>query len=612
MTLFRKNIFHSVVFQIVITMALIASMALASMSLSVYVTADTQGDAEAINLAGSLRMQSYRIGHALYRASEGTLTDAAEKIATERQVFTQKILLSQISETVRDSGNTPLNKSYQRVIANWQQETDPLLQAAQDGQLSWLEARDLYDLNLKRHVNEINFMVRHLQRDNEGKIELLGMTEGVSIIFIVLIVLFFVMKTDRNFVEPLRGLVRAAQRVQQGELSQRILYRGHNELGLLSQTFNDMTESLEAQYRTLEEQVEARTEELRRSNQALSFINRTTRELTARPHNQQLLTSFLFDLRKIANVELIDLCVNIEPNFQDYDLITTDPGKKQTCVDDCKKCGQALGRPNPPDLSLPLKNRDDLFGYLYVSGGKLDSWQLQLLHTVTETLSTAFAFHHTQVQERRVILLEERSMIARELHDSLAQSLSYMKMETARLRKMIEREFDQHRIDDAISDLQEGLNAAYKHLRELLVTFRVKLDAPNLRTALENAVLEFAEQTAAEVELQYGLGGYVLAPNEDIHILHILREAINNAVKHAHASRITLRCSRRDSGEFEFVVEDDGVGIKEDPEKEHHYGVYTMRERAQQLGAAFSLTRRESGGTRVELRLHRRPELLSA
>ena len=67
MTFLSRQIFHSVIFQILMTMLLIAAMALASMGLSVYVTVNTQDDAEAINLAGSLRMQSYRVAHLLFR-----------------------------------------------------------------------------------------------------------------------------------------------------------------------------------------------------------------------------------------------------------------------------------------------------------------------------------------------------------------------------------------------------------------------------------------------------------------------------------------------------------------------------------------------------------------
>jgi len=620
MTLFSRQIYRSVIFQILMAMLFIAAMALASMSMSVYVTVDTQGDAEAINLAGSLRMRSYRIAYLLSRAGDGNLENPLQLLATEREEFADKLYRSNIFESIETSGNTPLQKSYRKVIDHWRDQIDPLLAsvAATTGEVAWKDIEQHYHRDLIKYVDDIDTMVMHLQRNTEGKIELLGMTEGVSIILILFILMFFIMKADSNFIVPLRGLVLAAESVKKGDLAHRTTYTGDNELGLLSQTFNDMTESLEVQYRTLEEQVTERTEKLHQSNQALYFLYKTSREISSSPYDQNLMNIFLSDLKKVIEVDMINLCVNAEPNFNDYEIITTAKDKDTVCFGDCADCDMAQNRASglpARDISLPLKNRDDEFGFIYVrtrEGAQLESWQYQLLKTVAETLSTAFAFHHTLGQERRVILHEERSTIARELHDSLAQSLSYMKLEVARLKKMTEMGLDSEKIASAIGDLQEGLNAAYKYLRELLVTFRVKLDAPNLRTALEHAVQEFDEKTTANITLDYALSGFALSPNEDIHIVHILREALSNAVKHSQADTISLRCHRNDAGEAVFTVDDNGIGMSANPEKQHHYGIYTMRERAQRLEGILSYSRRQSGGTRVKLQLQETPNMLSA
>lgn len=615
-----QKVLHSVIFQILMAMLLIAGMALASMALSVYVTVDTQDDAEAINLAGSLRMQSYRIGNMLSLARDSEVADPAQKLAQEMTEFSHKLYRSSIAELIQGSSNTPLEKSYKQVITNWEENMAPLLTSAQahPEATSWKELQLQYNRHLDDYVADIDFMVTHLQRNTEGKIELLGMAEGISIFLIIFTMLFFIMKADSNFIIPLRGLVEAAKKVESGDLAHRTSYTGENELGLLSKTFNSMTASLEAQYRTLEQQVAERTEELRKSNEALYFLYKTSREIASSPHDQNLLNVFLDDLKKVVEVDLISLCINAEPNYAAYDVIATQRNVDGLCYGDCEDCDmrpQQAGVKSNRDISMPLKNRDDDYGFLFVrksDDAELDAWKGQLLGTVAETLSTAFAFHHTLGQEHRVILHEERSAIARELHDSLAQSLSYMKLEVARLSKMIERGFDQDKILSGISDLQEGLNAAYKNLRELLVTFRVKLDAPNLRAALEHAVREFSDQTSAVISLDYDLEGYSLSPNEDIHILHIMREALNNAVKHARADHILIRCSRGMDGEAVFSVEDDGVGMSENPEKQHHYGIDTMRERAQQLSGALAYNSGPEAGTQVELRLRTSTTGLSA
>ena len=611
---------NSVIFQIFLAMLFIAGMALTSMGLSVYTTMHTQNDAEAINLAGSLRMQSYRIAHLLALASADEINNPQELLLSETKVFSEKLHQSTIFESITASGNAPLEKSYKKVVANWREQAEPILQSVAAGQpaLSWKQARMQYEEHLSSHVSDIETMVTNLQRNTEGKIELLGMTEGTSIFLIIFILIFFIMKADSNLVAPLRGLVQAAEKVKAGDLSHRTTYAGDNELGLLSQTFNAMTESLQEQYRTLEDQVSLRTEELHKSNQALYFLYKTSREITSSPYNQQLLNVFLSDLKKLVEVDMINLCVNPDPDYSDYQLITTENQGRSLCFGDCDEC--ELTPQNPQDapagrLSLPLQNREDVFGHMYIRtqhGAPLESWRYQLLKTVAENLSTAFAFHHTLGQERRVILHEERSTIARELHDSLAQSLSYMKLETARLKKMIDRDFEREKIESAITDLQEGLNAAYKHLRELLVTFRLKLDVQSLRIALEQTVQELGAQTSANITLDYALGASIMSANEDIHTLHILREALNNAIKHADADNIVLRCSRSGLGETVFTIEDDGVGMPDKPEKQHHYGIYTMQERAQRLDGTLTYARLPAGGTRVQLKLKPAKQILQA
>jgi two-component system nitrate/nitrite sensor histidine kinase NarX len=609
MPLSGQRLYRSVIFQVFLAMAVIAGMALASMSLSVYVTVNAQNDAEAINLAGSLRMQSYRIGNTLALAERGRERDPGTQLASEIEEFSAKLNVSIIPQVVADAGNAPLARSYQQVVNNWNEQMQPLLEATRSGDINWQQGYDRYNAELDTYVADIDAMVTHLQRDNEGKIELLGMTEAVSIFLILFIVLYLVMKADSNFVMPLRKLVRAAEKVERGNLHHRIDEVPDNELGVLASTFNTMTESLEAQYRTLEEQVEARTQELHRTNQALYFVYKTSREITSTPYDERLLRVFLNELKNVADVDTITLCVNAEPNYFGYERLSTAESKPEECRSDCANCNlnpEHQQSAQSPGLSLAIESRSDSYGFLYVhphAGKQMLPWQNQLLNTVAETLSTAFAFHRTLGQEHRLMLLEERSTIARELHDSLAQSLSYMKMEIARLNKLMAKGFAQERIEEAVADLQEGTNAAYKHLRELLVTFRVKLDAPDLRTALQHAVREFDEQSPASVQLHYHIDGTGLGPNGDIHVLHVVREALNNAVKHAQANTIELHCSRNAAGDYLFVIEDDGIGISDNPEKEHHYGLYTMRERAQRLDGELRYTPRSSGGTRVALRV---------
>jgi two-component system, NarL family, nitrate/nitrite sensor histidine kinase NarX len=196
--------------------------------------------------------------------------------------------------------------------------------------------------------------------------------------------------------------------------------------------------------------------------------------------------------------------------------------------------------------------------------------------------------------------MEERNIIARELHDSLAQSLAYLKMQVSRLERVqtIDAAPDARR--QIFDELRTGMNSAYRQLRELLTTFRLKLDTPGLNAALNHTVAEFNGRLATSIFLQCDLPPQTLTPNEEIHVLQIVREALTNAVKHAKATeiRVTVRYS---APHVHVSVTDNGVGLPDGKVPEQHYGLIIMHERASSLGGSISLGNRQSGGVEVAL-----------
>ncbi len=104
-------------------------------------------------------------------------------------------------------------------------------------------------------------------------------------------------------------------------------------------------------------------------------------------------------------------------------------------------------------------------------------------------------------RERRLALFEERSVMARELHDSLAQSLTYLKIQATRLSLLARSGGGSGSMEDALAELKEGLNTAYRQLRELLTTFRLQMDEQGLGPALAKTVDEFNARGKLTVRL---------------------------------------------------------------------------------------------------------------
>ena len=110
---------------------------------------------------------------------------------------------------------------------------------------------------------------------------------------------------------------------------------------------------------------------------------------------------------------------------------------------------------------------------------------------------------------------------------------------------------------------------------------------------------EFGERGEVTIELDNRLQHVPLSPNEEIHVLQIVREALSNVVRHSQAQRAWVRLSSQADGQVSIAVEDDGVGFDPQQNRSGHYGLTIMRERGQTLGSQLRFEARAPHGTRV-------------
>jgi two-component system nitrate/nitrite sensor histidine kinase NarX len=252
---------------------------------------------------------------------------------------------------------------------------------------------------------------------------------------------------------------------------------------------------------------------------------------------------------------------------------------------------------------MPLHDTGNHYGVLQLEmppGKELAQWQTHLLEALSRHIGIAIGTARRTEQSRRLSLLEERAALARELHDSLAQSLAYMKIQVSRLKPLVA---DPQRGDEArevLEELREGLNSAYRQLRELLTTFRQRIEGEGLASALESTVTEFAGRGGIPITLDVHLAGCELTPNEEIHALQIVREALSNVLNHAHAQQARVNVNCESDGSVLATVTDDGIGIQQ-AAGTHHYGLKIMEERARNLGGELVVENLPALGTRVSL-----------
>ena len=207
-------------------------------------------------------------------------------------------------------------------------------------------------------------------------------------------------------------------------------------------------------------------------------------------------------------------------------------------------------------------------------------------------------------EELRTRLANERQMIANEVHDSLAQGLTYMRMRMSLLRHAV-RQGDSERALKYWGDVDGSLTDAHRRLRELITYFRCRMDAQGLLHALQETSEKFLDRTGVALEFANGVPGLDLPVAREVQVFHIVQEALANVCKHADARHARLTLAPRDGG-YEITVEDDGVGMAVDLAAGErgdagHYGITIMRERARRLGGELTVDSAPGAGTRVRL-----------
>lgn len=238
---------------------------------------------------------------------------------------------------------------------------------------------------------------------------------------------------------------------------------------------------------------------------------------------------------------------------------------------------------------------------LVAFGQRPDARQHERLRAVGRQLGEVLQAFAEERRLRRCELSAERGVLARELHDSVAQQLGYLQIRTARLQGALG---DSRQAEVMIEDLRDTLRSLHRQVRELISSARLTMDGRTLRQALEASVAEFARSSSCVFSLDNRLPGNGLPAESELQVLQIVREALANVVRHSHARQVHIRLWPSGNG-FEVEVRDDGIGLPSDLPDSGHFGLSIMRERAAAIGAELLIAPVGGGGTRIHLRWSR-------
>ncbi|HLP18537.1 MAG TPA: PAS domain S-box protein [Bacteroidota bacterium] len=200
---------------------------------------------------------------------------------------------------------------------------------------------------------------------------------------------------------------------------------------------------------------------------------------------------------------------------------------------------------------------------------------------------------------------EERTSIAREIHDELGQDLTGLKMDLALLEDLVIEHVkapELNEMTDRIQSMSDLLNQTVHSVRKIISELRpVLLDKLGLSAAIEWQAEEFQSRTGIVCECYLTADDTSFPRDCATAVYRIFQESLTNVLRHAEATRVTVSFGRDESG-FELEVRDNGVGIDRDaPSKTKSFGLIGMRERAHMFSGSVEILGTPGKGTTVRL-----------
>jgi len=429
----------------------------------------------------------------------------------------------------------------------------------------------------------------------------------------------------RHVVEPLKTMGTLAQQMATGTFTQAIPEFPDEELGRLASAMEDLRVDAIAHRAQLEDQVSRRTRELEAAFEL-------SQEINAQLELDRLLESVTVRARRLMHGSAAALCLVDEeaaalrlaagsgegeanPNLRQpitAELPDQVIGHGKTVVSEtaCANCGFLRGLKSGPYVATPLRVGDASLGALCVARSHRADFEPEeqaafslLANAAAGAIVNARLAEERRAQTRQAAIQDERERLAEELHDNLAQTLSFLNLKCDKLEALI-AEGATAEAERELAQMRGATTRAYGQVRAALTGLQAAPpEIGSFALQLAACVEEVRTATGVAAELMLGDASALALPAvAQRQAVHIVREALLNAWRHADASRVTVRVDRA-NGEAVFTVEDNGRGF--DPlcvDRNAHLGLVIMRERAERTGGTLCIDSTPGGGTRVVAR----------
>lgn len=405
--------------------------------------------------------------------------------------------------------------------------------------------------------------------------------------FTILVIIGIVLAT-RALTGPIQSLVQGTRSIAAGDLTARIPVKSSDELGVLAESFNQMVD-----------QLQARNEELTKAYEALSEREARLRLIT------EVTTDALYEW---------DIRTGKTQWSHSYRTLFGYPDEGQ------HEHMWWQERLHPEDLDqtvalleTTLRNRDEFLSFEYRYRRADGSYAHVLdrgfifydeegtpLRHVGAMIDISDRVLLSEAQARAA--LEERQRLARELHDSVTQSLYSLTL-LAEASRRTAQNGEINKVVDNITRLGETAQQALKEMRLLVYELRpLALESTGLVDALQHRLDAVEKRAGVDAQLRVDLKVDIPAEMENT-LYRIAQEVLNNSLKHAEASRVLVNLCNHDK-DIELTIKDDGKGFDvEAAQGQGGMGLSNIRERVEALGGTWSISSGPRQGTVVLIQI---------
>lgn len=431
----------------------------------------------------------------------------------------------------------------------------------------------------------------------------------------------------RRITEPIQGLIAIAQQVAEGNFGLTIDAQTGDEIEELAQQFNRMSAELQESYSGLEKKVAARTKELaahyevtaaasssldldtvleRSLDQVLKVMNLGVGTIHLLDKDNQILELAVArgiqdrDVQEVQSVALGD-------GLASYVIEKGKPLLIPNITEASRPLRVVPASENQAYMGVPVETRGQMLGVLSLvgePGRRFRREEVALLASIADEIALAVDNARLYAHAEQLAVMEERSRLARELHDSVTQLLYSLTL-FAEAGQRMNKAGDHERTEQFLARVNETARQAHKEMRLLIYELRPPtVEKEGLVGALQHRLDAVEKRSGLETQLQVE-GEIELPALLEDGLFRVAVEALNNALKHAAATQVSVQIQACINS-IKLQVVDNGNGFDMDGvNNAGGSGLPNMRERVRKMGGSFEIISGPGAGTQVVVEIEK-------